>query len=410
MPKNNYQWSYQLIDAIKELSEKEARKHIQATLGDTSKLRELVRCVFQLKDILSLPVYARQIFDIVMADPVTVQSLTNYPFQLVNIAQDIPACYARELIMKASPASLAETLKRLITDNPAIIPVFLEMGVKPALMDDNGKCMIETLMAKPDFSEKDIDPALAMIQYGDYPEAKNAKGQNILQIIHETYPLLSQYLARHAIPADKSGDPVYVFSRVNIASLRIEMRYLSDAHKARSEYLSLLYMLSNDRENPASDSLLRHLPLEIVMHIVSFFNINAMRKSAKEADALACFIMRNPDEVKKLSASPGGINVFQREKSKPSFCFFKSATLLSREYANQKLAIQKRLANNPSAQDKKQWLDHSLFRLDMMRNEHALTAVRSQAELGEKYVDKKMLAETVQDTDLYYPIAQKILF
>src|SRR3990167_502086 len=173
--------------------------------------------------------------------------------------------------------------------------------------DANGLTPLQHLMN----ASFNVKAAMTLVRLGADP---NTKASN------NGYSLL-HFLS--TIENNANGKNNAAIEELNELAIKL---YKKKYYPSRNNFLNLLILLTNDRNNELSSSFFKNLPLEIVLHIVSFLDFNEMGKTQEECYFLACTILSQPQTIKEMAAAPGGINVSQQnnnETNQPTFKFFK---------------------------------------------------------------------------------------
>ena len=154
---------------------------------------------------------------------------------------------------------------------------------------------------------------------------------------------------------------------------------------ARNQFLNLLILWTNDRDNKNSDSFLKKLPVELILYCISFLDFSTLGKTWQECVLLAQRAFQQHDQIKSMVCKPGGLNVFQKNKKdmQPEFLFFKSAKTLC-------LDFKKLKDKNASADELKNF-----------RNQYALSYWNEHSSLFQKSLNKKKLFDSIKETELY---------
>ena len=281
------------------------------------------------------------------------------------------------------------------------IPLALALGVHPSprhayLQDkEKGKHVIACLITSAEQSEKlsltTIYTILSLIQYGEGADYRDQNNKNIFQIMYGYHPSIRNTIQSFGVIEKELADSEYVLGRVNISILRLEVQYLSLIHQARNEFINLLTLLAMDNQNLRSSSYFKLLPLEIIFHILRFFDFSTMDKTMKEGISLARCFFSAPKQIKAMLALPGGINVFQQyqDDHNYSFVFFKSARVLYQDFFKLNYQVNKKLHTHRFfiTYRKKQDMLSSVCKL----REHALIGLKIHLSLYQKPSSKLLL-------------------
>lgn len=295
------------------------------------------------------------------------------------------------------------------------IPLILTMGVK---LQNQGEYLlfgndlfghpieietsvIQLLMKSARLSPIKIYTVLAFIQHGEQANGVDQHNKNILQIMYDLYPKTRDMICSWGIRQKKSEDSEFVLGRINISILRLELQNFSPIHQARSLFVNFLILLSIDRMNEHSSSFFKQLPLEILLHVINFCDFTSMQKTKKEGSCLAKYFFSEPDQVKKMLVSPGGVNVFQQMDNNNHFSFqlFKSAKVLYQDYFKLKCVLDKKnqvknFFGSQSKSKKNSTSQHSA-NFYQFREKHALEGLKNHLSLYKTPANKLLLLENV---------------
>lgn len=289
------------------------------------------------------------------------------------------------------------------------VPLLIQMGVDVMARNHRGQTALQTLLAKPVVSAQDIEPALALIQHGDQPDAKTPGGKTVLQLAYQHYPRLKAYVTARLAKKDKADDPAYVFAHINIASMRLEVLKYDAVHQAKRNYVNLLLWLVYHRSHDNPGSFFRIAPPDLLARIIRHLDFAAMGKTVQEGLALADYMFQNAEGVRQLTGKPGGTSVFQRdrENGQPGFSLFQSVKTLCRDYDAYKEYLKTSQHRRHPVYDKmtgKEFTNTSLLQLSDFRNNHAATVLRQHLSLFKNKRNKQVLVEAVEGTELFNPV------
>lgn len=226
-----------------------------------------------------------------------------------------------------------ETYLQILLNNAAdnliqkYVPLLLKGGEKIELTHKQANHALLALL-KSEGTQAMLLAALTLVEAGANPNIVNDKKQNILNVILSTYPEIKNVLLHSHIPESKIADPTMVFKYISASSLRLEIKYQALDYRSRNQYLNFLILLGNEFHSKNPISYLSQLPLEMILHILTFLDFTAMGKTQEEGIALARQVFSETETIKALMQNPGGINVLQQKnKGGLQFSFFKSAVI-----------------------------------------------------------------------------------
>jgi ankyrin repeat protein len=245
------------------------------------------------------------------------------------------------------------------------IPLLLHFGVDPDAQDDAGLTALQILMSKNKLKKTDIDSALALIQYSK-KDIDSTLGEKLLKKIYKKYPDIKNYLAACGVPDHEMEDVNYIITHINIASLRLEIKYQSrpQIQQERSQHLNALLILADDFFNKTSDSYFKKLPYEVIIYIISMLPSHSSEITPEKMYSFGDHIFSNWDEARKMMKTPGGFNIHEQkdDTGASTFRFFKSAQTFaqqfdenSQKYQGSKQKLKKGTVNNSI----KCWDNHS---------------------------------------------------
>lgn len=194
--------------------------------------------------------------------------------------------------------------------DPSYIPALLKLKVNPNILTTEKKSAFQVLMEHPrhTLSEK-VYYGLALLQHGAVISLEEKK--QFLTAIKTVYPQADAYFKRHGIPDTELNDPVFIFSSLNIAELRLAIK---DLYRSRSVILNLLLDLAAEKvkiknEQGFQGSILQRLPFDILYLMLAEYVATDQRISTVEIQALNAFITANYAAIKEFVKTPGGINI-----------------------------------------------------------------------------------------------------
>ncbi len=303
-----------------------------------------------------------------------------------------------EIILRHAPEKMREELRdEVFTNKVEFVPLLLASEMVPDLVAHRKLKVFRALLNKPYLNYDAVQACLSMVQRGISPAETNRRGQTLLSILVLQYPKLQDHF-----PKQNWHDPVAFFKQIDMRALRIEIAFHTPEFCARSQLIVLLYLLANDRQNSQSTSGFKKIPTDILILILNFLPMENLKATQEQLATLTRFLMGEAAAVKSLARTPGGVNVCWL-RSKNRFTFFKSATLLAREFAEQKIKVEQ------WAVDKKQRhkIPAALQKMDEIRNDRALTVFEIQAQTFKSTEQRGRFIELIEETDLYRPLVSK---
>lgn len=270
-------------------------------------------------------------------------------------------------------------IKNLVTLYKADINIENNAGLTP----------LQNLLLQ-NFLENSFNPEALMklVRLGAYPDTKNCEGESLLQLL---------------VKNNVNGcNDAFIKELDELTTKHDIEKY----HPLRNSYLHLLILLANDRKNESSTSFFKSFPIEIVSYIFSFLGSKKMGKTQQECFFLANTILSQPDKIKKMASTPGGINVFQRNNGDlpPTLTLFKSVKTLRLDFEKLKSHLKTTQTRKYPTLDqlrKKEFTTTSEKKLDEFRNTYAVSCLNEHASLYKKPENKQALLNSMKDTDLY---------
>lgn len=382
---------YAFTLAIKDMSNKYAQAMMQRVLANTEEFQRLINNNAAFIHSVKTPSnpYSKQLIEYVLTHPHEFQRLINDLDSIRKAVQTFPDSSAKEVIRLVHSNYDSGILLHLVQENNArLIPVLLQLG--PIRRNQiNQTCRF--LMGKYNFDASDIDSILSLIQHGADIRFTNFRRKNILTLIYENYPSIKNYMKSFNISDDKLEIPSYIFNRIDIACLRLEIQYQSSMHQARNQFLNLVIWLSHHR-SAQSPSFFNGLPLDLVLYIISFLDFAAMETTWQEGTALAKAAFSQPEKIKEMLHAPGGISAYQQT-------FFKSAKILCRDFDQLKKKLKETQTHRYPRWDKmigKELTNTSLETLAQFRNTHAISYWSYTQP-----IPRMELQETIEGSALY---------
>jgi len=227
-------------------------------------------------------------------------NLINHPFQTGD-AMQLVQLGADPNTKKAQGTPLLHIIAQQVPCRENIITLVQTYNADINIQDAAGNTLLKRILT-PNFNAGN---AMFLVSLGADPETKNKDDKSLLALIKDANPN-GRTLTHQLIEM-------------------IEKKH-ADKMPAKKAFLEFLIDLSNERHNKALDSsFFKTLPIELMLHIISFLDFEAMGKTHKEGTALAKVLLSEArkKEIKKMAGSIGGINIFQH-KNPQTFTFFKS--------------------------------------------------------------------------------------
>lgn len=229
------------------------------------------------------------------------------------------------------------------------------------------------------------DSAMKLVRLGANPDTRDNQGVSLLTILSDE---------------ENNVDGV---NNEAIAELgQLVIRHHQRQHEARNLFLGLLFVLVREKTNqyePHECSRFKSLPLEIICHIISFLDFKSMGKTPIEGIQLTQVAYSQHKKINKMTSTPGGINVFQRDGT---FTFFKSVRTLCLDY--EKLQTELIAEQTLSYKDKvleKKFATPSEIILTRFTNTFAIPYWRQHSALFKEKNNKQKLFDTIKDSELY---------
>ena len=230
----------------------------------------------------------------------------------------------------------------------------------------------------------DTEEAMKLLRLGANPETKDDQGISLLNI-------LSMENNQNGINNEAVAE---------LEQLIINRR--EGQHVARNNFLNLLILLVREKNNKHAISECSHfkpLPIEIMCHIISFLDFKSMEKTPEEGMQLTFAAYKRHYILKKMIATPGGINVFQQDKT---FTFFKSVNTLCLDYKKlqSNLIAKQTLSYKDQLQEKKLTIQ-SEKTLAKFTIDYAIPYWCQHSFLFKESDNKKKLFDSIKDSELY---------
>ena len=230
----------------------------------------------------------------------------------------------------------------------------------------------------------DTEEAMKLVRLGANPETKDDKGISLLNIL--------------SMENNQNGTN-------NAAVAELEQLIINrreEQHVAKNNFLNLLVLLVRERNNKRAVTECSHfksLPLEIIHHIISFLDFKSMGKTPEEGVQLTSAAFRKHWKLNRMIAKPGGINVFQENKT---FTFFKSVNTLCLDYEKLQsdLIAKQTLSYKDKLQEKKLTI-LSEKTLAQFTQSFAIPYWRQHASLFKEIDSKQELLDNIKDSELY---------
>jgi len=231
--------------------------------------------------------------------------------------------------------------------------------------------------------------AMKLVRLGADPDTKDSKGNSLLHRL-----IANNINGRYDAAIKELG--------------KLSLIYFKEGHHLpRNNFLNLLILLAINRNNKESPSFFNYLPMELVLNIVSFMDFDSMGKTQQEGIHLAEKVFSEHENIKQMMATPGGINVFQKNDNKtnqPIFTFFKSAQTLCHDFAKLEKDLKATQSRKHHIWDKlkQKELSHtSQTKLNEFKNNYAIPYWGNHSSLYKDPANKRKLLDSIQDTKLY---------
>jgi len=243
---------------------------------------------------------------------------------------------------------------------------------------------------------------------------QNENYQNIFQMIHKKHPHILTEHASHL------ADTAYMLDKINLADLRLELKYTkldTAMHRVRCEILNFLLLIAKAKVNPFIT-----LDREVLKLIIFFMDFEMAKKSEQELTYLIKEIFSNIDQILENSITINycGISVLpkkNKDTNEYQFTFFQPAEKLCANYPRQLEEYKADLRNtqirkNPMIDwvkekmfnEDKEFTNTSLQKIEAFKsnyqNEYKQSIQNQNKFFGNNnYKKQKLLAET-KDTML----------
>lgn len=231
----------------------------------------------------------------------------------------------------------------------------------------------------------DIQDAMLLVQLGANPNVVDNKNKTLLDLLKEN---------------NKFGD--YDKFITELQQLTFSY-YQKNNHPIRNEFVNVLILLSVDKNNPTSKSFFKNMPTDIIAYLLSFLDYEAMGKTQNDCYLLAQKALSQPEEIRNMLKTPGGVNIFQAqgEHNAPTFTLFKSVKTLCLDFENFKTQLTNKQKHTVLTYLKESITHKSKNTLNQFTKQYAIPYWHEQVSLYKTDSSKHTLFNTIKGCEPY---------